>query len=72
MRGFLVIPDPDDPVNKVHATHVPATVRGSATVCTECGEAWPCTAWVKADADNYDRMDTDEGFLAIIPIDTDH
>lgn len=71
MKGFLVVPDPDDPVNRVRATHTPRTVRGSASECTSCGEAWPCTAWAQADQDDYDRMDTDEGFLAIIPIDFD-
>jgi hypothetical protein len=66
MNGWLVIPDPNDPVNRVWAEHQPETVRGSAHVCTKCGEAWPCTAWADAQDEDFRRATADEPLPAIV------
>lgn len=46
-------------VDEIWDAHVPETVRGSAQVCVECGEAWPCTALDEANKDNFRLMTED-------------
>jgi hypothetical protein len=43
-----------DAITEVWQKHAPKTVRKSATVCSECGEAWPCTAYTAAEDAAFD------------------
>lgn len=54
-------------IKEAWATHQPKTVRGSASVCVECDEAWPCTTYHEADQISYD-LDDDDIDDIVIPV----